>query len=167
MDPPIIEPLSSQHDQAAFACGAEPLDRYLKQQATQDVRSHTAAVFVLTASDASRIIGFYTLSAFAILLNELPEEMRKRLPRYPQVPTVLLGRLAVDQQYAGQGWGKVLLLDALRRSLEQASQIAAMAVVVDAKDSAARTFYERYGFQRLGRSEDRLFLPMKMIAQVL
>jgi GNAT superfamily N-acetyltransferase len=166
VDLSIFEPLGSKHDRAAFSCGAEPLDRYLRRQASQDVRNHVAAVFVLCPRGSSRIIGYYTLSAFAILLKELPEDLTKHFPKYPQVPTVLLGRLAVDQQHAGQGWGKVLLLDALRRGLEQASQIAAMAIVADAKDDAARTFYEHYGFQTLGQSEDRLFLPMKTIAQL-
>jgi ribosomal protein S18 acetylase RimI-like enzyme len=103
-------------------------------------------------------------------LRDLPEEQRKGLPRYPEVPTVLLGRLAVDHRYAGQGWGKTLVLDALRRCLAHYEQIAAAAVVVDAKDDSARLFYERCGFLRLLDSEDshenRLFLPMKTIEQL-
>jgi ribosomal protein S18 acetylase RimI-like enzyme len=162
----ITEPLASEHDRAAFSCGVEPLDRYLNQQARQDARSRVAAPFVLTDRDSGRIIGYYTLSAFAVDLTELPSQLRKRLPRYPQVPVVLLGRLAVDQRFAGQGWGKALLIDALRRSLEHSRQIAAMAVVVDAKDDAARSFYERYGFQRLADHEYRLFLAMGTIEQL-
>jgi GNAT superfamily N-acetyltransferase len=162
----LFEPLGPPHDRAAFSCGVEALDRYLRQQASQDARNRVAAPFALRAADSSQIIGYYTLSAFWIELAELPPELAKRLPRYPRLPAVLLGRLAVDQRFAGQGWGKVLLLDALRRSLEQSRQIAAMAVVVDAKDEAARAFYERYGFQRLADHPNRLFLPMRTIEQL-
>lgn len=166
MDAPIIEPLGPEHDRATFSCGAESLDRYLRQQASQDARNRVAAPFVLRLAGSPRIIGYYTLSAYTIQLSELPADLRTRLPRYPHLPAVLLGRLAVDRQFAGQGWGKVLLLDALRRSLAHARQIAAMAVVVDALDDPARAFYERYGFQRLADHEYRLFLPMRTIEQL-
>jgi GNAT superfamily N-acetyltransferase len=166
---PIIEPLG-KHDRAAFSCGAEQPDRYIRQQASQDVRRRVAAVFALCDRDSKSIIGYYTLSACTVLLRDLPEEQRTRFPRYPEVPTVLLGRLAVDRRYVGQGWGKTLLLDALHRCLAQSEQIAAAAVVVDAKDDSARVFYERYGFLRPldpeGQHENRLFLPMKTIEQL-
>jgi GNAT superfamily N-acetyltransferase len=163
---PIVEPLGSEHDRAAFSCGVEPLDRHLKQQASQDARARVSAPFVLRDTESPRIIGYYTLSAFAIQLTELPASVAKRLPRYPQVPAILIGRLAVDRDFAGQGWGEVLLLYALRRSLRHSHQVAALAVVVDAKNDDARAFYERYGFQRLVDHEYRLFLPMKTIEQL-
>ena len=163
---PIVEPLGSEHDRAAFSCGVEALDRYLKQQASQDARNRVAAPFVLRTADSLRIIGYYTLSAATIELKELPTEAARRLPRYPLLPAVLIGRLAVDREFVGHGWGKLLLVDALRRSLAQSRQIAAMAVVVDAKDDAARAFYERYGFQQLIEHQNRLFLPMKTIEQL-
>jgi predicted GNAT family N-acyltransferase len=163
---PIVEPLGSEHDRAAFSCGVAALDLYLKQQASQDARNRVAAPFVLRAADSPRIIGYYTLSAATIELKELPSDATRRLPRYPLLPAVLLGRLAVDREFAGQGWGKVLLVDAPRRSLVQSRQIAAMAVVVDAKDDATRGFYERYGFQQLLEHQNRLFLPMKTIEQL-
>jgi ribosomal protein S18 acetylase RimI-like enzyme len=161
----IIEPLGSEHDRAAFSCGVRDLDRYLKQQASQDARNRVAAPFVLRGADSRRIVGYYTLSAATIKLKELPADAARRLPRYPWLPAVLIGRLAVDREFAGQGWGKVLLVDALQRSVAQSRQIAAMAVVVDAKDDAARGFYERYGFQQLLEHQNRLFLPMKTIEQ--
>jgi GNAT superfamily N-acetyltransferase len=163
---PLVEPLGSDHDRAAFSCGVAALDRYLKRQASQDARNRVAAPFVLRAADSPRIIGYYTLSATTLELKELPAEVVRRLPRYPLLPAVLIGRLAVDREFAGQGWGKVLLVDALRRSLAQSAQIAAMAVVVDALDDAARGFYERYGFQELIEHQSRLFLPMKTIEQL-
>lgn len=163
---PGVEPLGSEHDRAAFSCGDEALDRYLKQQASQDARNRVAAPFVLRTADSPRIIGYYTLSAATVELRALPADAARRLPRYPLLPAVLIGRLAVDREFAGQGWGKVLLIDALRRSFAQSHQVAAMAVVVDAKDDAAQEFYERYGFQQLLEHQNRLFLPMKTIEQL-
>jgi GNAT superfamily N-acetyltransferase len=167
---PIIEPLG-RHNRAAFSCGSEPLDRYIRQHASQDVRTRVAAVFALCRRDDSAIVGYYTLSAFAVHLRDVPEAERKRLPRYPEVPAVLIGRLAVDERYAGHGWGKVLLIDALQRSLDQSEQVAAAAVVVDALDASAQEFYEKFGFQFLldpeGEHERRLFLPMKTIERLL
>lgn len=161
-----IEPLSSIHDRTAFSCGHESLDRYLRQQASQDVRRGLAAVFVTCAEGTNRIVGYYTLSAFALLPGELPESQRRKLPRYDRLPAVLLGRLAVDQGVRRSGLGKVLLLDALFRSLSQSAQIGAMAVVVDAIDEPARQFYEHFGFQPLVDHPGRLYLPMATIAKL-
>ena len=161
--PPVIEPLGPQHQRAAFASGSEPLDRYLKQQATQDLRNRVAAVFVFCLPDSPAVLGYYTLSAGAIAPAELDPALQKRLPRYDVLPVVLLGRLAVHQGRQGQGFGKFLLIDALHRSLALQTQVGAMAVTVDAKDDAARTFYERYGFVRFVHHEYRLYLPMKTI----
>jgi GNAT superfamily N-acetyltransferase len=166
VDQPIIEPLGPEHGRAVFSCGNETLDRYLVRQASQDARNRVAAPFVLRDAGSSRILGYYTLSAYAIALVDIPLEMRKRLPRYPHLPAVLLGRLAVDREFGGAGVGKVLLVDALRRSLEQSLQIAAMAVVIDAIDDAACIFYEHFGFQRFADHEHRLFLAMKTIQEL-
>jgi GNAT superfamily N-acetyltransferase len=125
-----------------------------------------AAPFVLRKPNSSRIIGYYTLSAFTIEPSDLPFQLRRRLPRYSHIPTVLIGRLAVDSNFGGQGWGKTLLFSALRRSFEQSREIAAMAVVVDAKDDAARAFYQRYGFERMVDHEYRLFMRMSTINEL-
>lgn len=160
-----FEPLGDQHNRAAFSCGVDALDRYLHHQAGQDLRRRVAATFVLHDVEQSAIVGFYTLSATAILATELPPEVTKRLPRYPSLPAVLLGRLAVAVRYHGQGFGEMLLLDALHRAYVY-DEIAAMAVVVDAKDDAARRFYERYNFRRFLSEEYRLFLTMTTIARM-
>lgn len=161
-----VEPLSAHHDRASFSCGVEALDRYLHQQARQNVEQRVAAVFILVAVDSGEIAGYYTLSAGSVLLTDLPPAVAKRLPRYPQVPVVLLGRLAVARDRQGQGLGEVLLIDALRRALRQSHQVGAMAVVVDAKDDRLRAFYERYGFRCFEDDGYRLFLPMKTIEQL-
>lgn len=162
----VFEPLGD-HDRAAFSCGSEPLDRYLKQQASQDLRRRVAAVFVAREPTVAAIAGYYTLAAFGITPASLPPEMTKRLPRYDQLPATRIGRLAVDRRYQGQGLGRLLLMHALEQSYRQAPQIAALAVVVDAKDDNARRFYERYGFARFLDEDYRLFLPMLTIGQLV
>ena len=162
-----VEPLGRQHDRAAFHCGSEALDRYLKQQARQDADKRVAAAFVAARPPDTRVLAYYTLSASVLTLADLPDELARKLPRYPQLPVTLLGRLAVDQSTKGQGLGEHLLLDALRRSLAHADQIAAMAVVVDAKDEAAAAFYQHYGFLTLQAQPSRLFVPMRLVAQLL
>ncbi len=162
-----VEPLGRQHDRTAFHCGADALDRYLKQQARQDADKRVAAPFVAVNPPGTRVLGYYTLSASVVTLTDLPDEQARKLPRYPQLPVTLLGRLAVDQSARGQRLGEHLLLDALHRSLTHADQIAAMAVVVDAKDENAAEFYRHYGFIPLQAQPRRLFVPMRVVAQLL
>jgi len=142
-----FEPLGAHHDLAAFSCGLGALDRYLQRQVGQDPRRKIRAVFVLHDTASNLIVGYYTLSSTAIDPAALPPEVTRRWPRYPSLPAVLLGRLVVDTRYRGSGFGRRLLLDALHRALAHTDQVAAIAVVVVAKDDDARTFYERYGFR--------------------
>jgi len=161
-----IEPIGKGHDRKSFACGSEPLDRYLKQQASQDADKRVTAPFVLVEPSSKRVLGYYTLSASVITADALPPELAKKLPRYPQLPVTLLGRLAVDQNQRGKGLGELLLMDALHLSFQSASHIGSMALVVDAKDAVAATFYAHYGFIPLQRQPARLFLPMATIAEL-
>jgi len=159
-----IEPLNQQHNRSDFCCGVEALDRYLREQAGQDMRRRIAAPFVLHDLNAKRIAGYYTLAATAISLEQLPPELAKRLPAYPLLPATLLGRLAVDERYQGQKLGTFLLFDALRRSLT--SEIASMAVVVDAKNEKASAFYEYHQFIPFTEQTRRKYLPMTTIARL-
>jgi len=161
----VIEPLNRKHDRISFTCGIDVLDHYLRTIASQDVAKNAAVCFVLTP-DGTTIAGFYTLSQYSVHLNDLPTAIAKKLPRYPEVPSTLLGRLAVASQFRGLQLGELQLLDALHRSWVQSQQIASAAVVVDAKDERARTFYEHFGFIALPNVPDRLYLPMKTIAQL-
>ena len=162
-----IELLAKHHDRTNFQCGSETLDRYLQQQARQDAEKHVAAPFVMTAPPDPTVLGYYTLSASVISAGDISPELAKKLPRYPQLPVTLIGRLAVDTRRKGQGKGAFLLMDALRRSLAHATDIAAMAVVVDAKDEAAAAFYQHFDFTPLESNGRRLYLPMKTVADVL
>ena len=157
-----VAPLSDHHDRAAFSCGVDSLDRYLRIQAGQDVRRRVASCFVLLGEDGSRVVGYYTLSSTSIALAELPPAIAKRLPRYPSVPATLMGRLAVDHSRQGQRFGEFLLLDAFNRCLR--AEIASFAFMVDAIDDRACAFYERFGFRRFAPQERRLFMPMSEIA---
>jgi len=161
-----IEPLAKHHDRDGFCCGSAPLDRYLRQQARQDAEKRVAAPFVLVAPPATPILGYYTLSASVVAVHELPDALARKLPRYPQLPVTLLGRLAVDQSMKGKGMGEFLLMDALRRSLEAAANIAAMAVLVEAKDPPADAFPPYFFFLPLQQQPTRLYLPMKTVVEL-
>ncbi len=107
-----------------------------------------------------------TLSATSILLTDLPDKTARKLPKYPQVPATLLGRLAIDSRFQGKGYDELMLMDALRRALQAASEVASFAVVVDAIDEHAQTFYAHYEFRPFSGRTLRLFLPMKTIADL-
>jgi GNAT superfamily N-acetyltransferase len=162
--PPRVERLSDRHDRTVFASGVDPLDRYLRTQASQDVRRRVAACFVLVDGDDPATIGYYSLAAASVALVDLPEKLTKRLPRYPTVPAILMRRLAVDERHRGRRFGEFLLLDAFSRALR--SDIASYAFIVDAKDDTAARFYSRYRFLSLTRGGRRLFLPMAEVAKL-
>ncbi len=163
--PPFrIEHLGKQ-DRSGFTCGSESLDRYFRSQVSQDIRRRVAACYIALEQDSGRIAGFYTLSASQVSLGDLPEDIQRKLPRYPAVPAVRLGRLAVDQIFKGRGLGSALLVDAARRALH--SDIAAFAMVVDAKDDRAAAFYRHHGFLDLSTDERALFVTLMRLAQRL
>ncbi len=138
-----IEPLTG-HNRSEFHCGVEPLDRYFKEQVTQDIRRRATSSYVAVEVETAKIAGYYTLSASGIPLSEMPEELVKRLPRYPLVPVARMGRLAVDTGFRGNKLGAALLWDAAMRAVR--SEVTVFALVVDAKDEAAEMFYRHHGF---------------------
>jgi predicted GNAT family N-acyltransferase len=158
-----VEPLAKQHDRSEFSSGVEPLDRYLREQAGQDARRRVAVPFVLCEGKSNEVLGYYTLSALSVDVGAWPEEVAKKLPKYPLVPATLLGRLAVDTRLRGKGAGEHLLMDALRRALEASREVASVAVVVDAKDESALAFYRHYDFISFADQPRRLFIPMAVI----
>jgi len=157
----IVEPLGPSHDRAGFACGIDALDRYFRHQAGQDVRRRVTACFVAREISTGGIAGFYTLSADGILLGGIPAVLAKRLPRYPSVPVARLGRLAVAIAYQGAKLGGALLWDAVDRAVR--SEVAVYALVVDAKDERAETFYRHHGFVALESMPRTLLLPLKAV----
>jgi ribosomal protein S18 acetylase RimI-like enzyme len=149
--------LQSSHDRTAFKSGSELLDHYFRQQATQDVRRRVTACYVALTAE-QRIAGYYTLASAGLLLSELPASVGKKLPRYPSVAAVRMGRLAVDGDFKGLGLGGALLADALDRTIR--SDIAAYALVVDAKDESAAAFYRHHGLMALPDQPMTLFVPL-------
>jgi GNAT superfamily N-acetyltransferase len=156
--PFLIEPLAPSHDRTEFACGVDALDRYFRQQAGQDMRRRATACFVAREITTDRIAGFYTLAAGGILLTEIPARLAKRLPRYPTVPVARLGRLAVALAFHGRKLGGALLWDAVDRASR--SDVAVYALVVDAKDEQAESFYLHHGFVTFGATSRTLILPL-------
>ena len=154
----IIEPLAPSHDRTEFACGAGALDRYFRQQVGQDLRRRATACFVAREIATGRIAGFYTLAAGGILLSEMPARLAKRLPRYPMVPVARLGPLAVALGYQALRLGGALLWDAVDRACR--SEVAVYALVVDAKDEQAESFYRHHGFVALDKTARTLILPL-------
>lgn len=162
----VITRLDKIHNKDEFTCGAEVLDRYLQTQAGQDIKKNVAVTYVLTANDSAQVLGYYTLSSIGIFSGELPPALAKKLPRYPILPGVLLGRLAVNKNFQGQKIGDHLLIDALKRSLAVSGQIGIVAVIVDAKDERAAKFYKHFGFIELPENNHRLFLPLSTVKQL-
>ena len=162
-----IEALASHHDRASFTCGVDSLDRYLRSQASQDVRRKANGVFILVAQDSPGVVlGFYTLCATSLQQGDVPIAARKHISRYPLVSATLIGRLAVSQARQGEGLGAVLLADAVRRAYASADTVGSSMLVVDAINDRAAAFYEGHGFVRLPDSL-RLVLPMRAIQQMV
>lgn len=159
-----VAPLAPSVDRSGFDSGVEPLDRYFCLQVGQDIRRRVTACFTAT-DQADRIAGYYTLASASIPLEDLPEVVARKLPRYPSVPAVRMGRLAVDRAHRGQGLGAALLADALRRAAR--AEIAAYAFVVDAKDDATAGFYAHHGFIVLADQPKVLFLPMATVKPMI
>ena len=157
--------LEKKYDKSKFTCGYELLDNYIRKQAKQDVNRDLSACYVLT--DENDIVkGYYTLSANSIKREEFSDDLVKKLPpSYSELPTILLGRLAIDESIKGNGYGEKILLDALNRSLTISESMGSIAVVVDPIDEKAQNFYSQYGFILLPTS-GKMFLPMKTIKEM-
>jgi ribosomal protein S18 acetylase RimI-like enzyme len=152
-----IGPLEKRHDRKQFTCGQPDLDNWFRHHAGQDDRRNVTRVFVATDGELG-IVGFYSLSSFTLTIEDLPEEIGKKLPRYDAIPAALIGRLARDLRVRGGGVGELLLSDAVRRILAASRSLAIFAIVVDAKDAAASAFYEGFGFCPFPLRPQRLFL---------
>ncbi len=157
-------PLDRKHKKSSFVCENASLTTYIKEQAGQDIKRKLALCFV-KVDPQNNVEGYYTLSNSSIPRTSVPEEIQKKLG-YKDIPVTLLGRLARDQKLQGLGLGELLLMDALRRSVEASQgQSASFGVVTDPIDDQAEKFYKKYGFQKLEGSQ-KMFLMMKSIEGV-
>lgn len=156
--PFAVEALGPGHHRATFSSGVEALDRYFREQVTQDVRRRVTACYVALEVATGTVAGYYTLAAAGVPLAKMPQQLIKRLPRYPSVPVARLGRLAIDKDYRGRKLGAALLWDAVMRALR--SEVAVFALVVDAKDAQAEAFYRHHGFATFSSLPRQLVLPL-------
>ena len=159
-----VNSLDLSSDRSSFESGVAPLDRYFRNQVSQDIKRRVTACFVATDAHG-QIAGYYTLASASVLLADLPEALVKKLPRYPSVPAVRMGRLAVDQSFKGKGLGAALLADALRRAVN--AEIAAYAFVVDAKDEDAASFYAHHGFMALPDQPLCMFMALATVRDLI
>jgi len=162
----MIELLDKKHKRKDFNCGKELLNNYLRNLASQDMKRKLSACFVLTVNDTDCIKGYYTLSNNSIPLGCFPEQIKKKLPQsHKSIPATLLGRLATDISIKGNGFGKILLIDALKRCYEISKEIGSFAVVVDPIDREAESFYGKYDFLKLPGS-GKMFIAIGTLKEL-
>ncbi len=163
-----FEPLGKTHDRALFSSGQPDLDDWFHRRASQDDKRNIARVFVAVDRDLKNaVVGFYSLSAFTLALGSLPDHLASKLPRYDAIPASLIGRLARSEKVRGQGVGELLLADAIQRILGASRTLAVFAIVVDAKNKRANTFYRSFGFIPFPQMPQRLFLLTSTAAAAL
>lgn len=155
-----IELIAKGHNRADFDCGKPRLNDYLKKQAHDHNKKDITRIFVaLAEDDPNRIVGYYGLTSASIAVAELSDQMIKGLPRYP-IPCALLARLAVDISFHKKGLGRMLLAHAWRNLLEVSKTLAIKAMIVDAKDQEAISFYQYHAFIPLTSNPMRLVLSI-------
>jgi GNAT superfamily N-acetyltransferase len=149
--------LTKDHDRNSFDCGVPALNDYLKKYALQNQKKHAARTYV--AIRGNQIVGYYSLAYGSVSLEEAPQSVKSGLPRHP-IPVILLARLAVDSTEQGRGLGAALLKDALLRTIQAAEIAGLRAILVHAKDDAAKRFYEKFGFEPSPIDTYHLFLRL-------
>jgi GNAT superfamily N-acetyltransferase len=157
---------SKKHYRTLFNCGDDSLDDYIKTRASQELKKRVSIPFVLTDSPDCQVLGYYCMSSYSLAMVEIEASTAKKLPRYPLLPAILIGRLAVDSGHQGKLYGKRLLLDALKRSCDISRQVATVAVVVDAKGDDAVSFHRRYGFAQFQTDPLKLYILMEEIEKL-
>lgn len=163
----VFSEISKKHDRDSFDCGVDPLNTYLKRFARQNHENGISVTIVACADDdPKKILGYYSVSSGEVAFGDLPDGVKKKLPKYP-VPVMRIGRLAVDQSTKGTGLGRQLLVDALHRALDAAKIMGIFAVVVDAKDDGAKSFYKKYGFIEFKDRPMVLFIAIETVRDSL
>lgn len=156
LGPPLL--LTETHDSSAFDSGEPALDDWLRHRAWDNHLMAASRTYVVCPEGSERVVGYFALSMGQILAQEATGSMRRNMPK--QIPTVMLGRLAIDRAWQGNGLGRALLADAVRRSLRAASEVSARLVIVHAISPAAEAFYPHHGFTRLPVETSTLALDL-------
>jgi len=151
-----VELLATRHDRKRFDCGEPSLNDYLQRYARQNMNNDSARVYVAVQPDETRICDYFSLCAGHVDALSFPDRPRKGWPR--DVPTALLGRLAVDGEFQRQGLGRRLVLAALDTTVQVADDIGVAAIDVWALNPRARAFYQKLGFLPLQDDPFHLYL---------
>ncbi len=154
---------AKEHNRKDFDCGVKELNQYIQKYANQDQKRGLTKIYVL--AEGSRIIGYYSISAHAVLRDHLPQNIN--LGGYGDVPYLLLGSLAFDNKYQRQGYGDTLIVHAFKTTMETAQKVGIPGIIVDAKNDAIVSFYEGFGFKRIKATETRLVLPITALSKLL
>lgn len=157
------------YDTSSFSCGRPELDEFLKKHLARQHENHVLrAYFILSDDPVPMVMGYYTLSGGCFIKSGMSNARRKQVP-YRDTPCILLGRLAVDQRLAGNGFGSILVADAARRVYEAAQSVGVYAMMTEAKDAQAATFYEKLGFHKLATADQRLmyFYPTNALQEII
>jgi ribosomal protein S18 acetylase RimI-like enzyme len=152
-----------KHHRKTFDCGVTALNLYLQQFANQDQKRSLTRVYVLAKQQ--QVIGYYSICAHSVPIDQLPDNIKPG--GYHDAPFLLLGRLAVDQHYQGQGYGDALIFHAFKTTAATAEKIGILGMIVDAKDEKATGFYEKFGFKSLSANKNRLALPFSAMKSLL
>lgn len=169
-----IEPFDPErHDRAAFTCGVEAVDNFLKKTANKLARADNLRLYVMT-DPSGALIGFYALNAHAIDYTELPAKYARTRPGHGAIPAAYISMIGVDARHQGRGYGGDLLVDALTRVAQAADTVGIAVVILDVLDddeteqiSRRKALYESYGFQPLPSRPLRLFLPLATVRQLI
>lgn len=159
-----IEKLQPYHAVEVFDCGQDALNRFLQEYALSNQLSGGAQSYIGLTDD--RVIGYYALAVGSVEQEQAPERVKKGLAKHA-IPIMLLARLAVDLQWQKRGVGAALLKDAMLRTLQAADIAGIRALVVHAKDEAARVFYERYDFITSPTDPLHLFTLLKDVRKAV
>jgi ribosomal protein S18 acetylase RimI-like enzyme len=160
-----IERLGPSHVKKEFDCGNPGLNDFIRRFAGQNAKKRFSTTYVVVESESVDVLGYFSISVGSIACELIPDAARKKLPRYP-VPVVKLGRLAVDKEVQNQQIGRILLIDALKKIVSIAEEVAVFAVEVDALNEGARRFYKKFGFEELKDDKLHMYLPLKTLAKL-
>ena len=149
-----------RHNRAAFSCGVDRIDNFLKITAGGYVRDDNGRIYVAVERNGGRLAGFYALGPHAIDASSLNPDMVKRLPRFDRVPSFYIPMIGSHSDLQNRGVGSYLLADALKRCMSLADAVGGRFVVLDAINERAATLYARYGFMPLASQPDRMVVGM-------
>lgn len=163
-----IEQLTKDHDRNSFDCGNTDLNNFLKKAARQAAAKNLSRTFVLTDGETNTIYGFVSVTPCSVNILDVPEKQRKKYPPQHGLPAIRMARLAVGVGHRGKGYGELLLTEAMAITAKIAESAGGIGLFVDAKDDAAKTFYEKYGFLVTNPVKPmQLFMPLATILATL